>query len=318
MAEKLATQLTARLSGAGRGALQIVPHTIEDDDGFVIAQYTTLANPYLWLRLYPAVNAKLRAAVGSVISDGVRAERVTNEVVVFTGQAQAQTKYPASGGLALDYEGMTFDADGHAISAHVGVGADGALHADPPFYGAVIVSYDTTFKLLKYSYGFESFDGGLLAGAITGGLTSGGGKIKGGAVLAFYGGEVASYTPPAPELPSEEGDRTELWRDVSYAIETRDGVYERPVGWTGAAGSPTWAGGKPDPEEWWNEIERVHKVALLDQFCRPVTRSYYVPAGMPYQTDSSYTIPVTRIQNSGGGASGACADKANTILQGRP
>lgn len=272
-------RLRVDIAGAQGAQLEIRPHRLTDQSGFVRASYATLGNPYVYLRLYPAVLAKLRATVGTVVQKGVHQEQIVGEAVTFNGSAQASTEFLVHSGLSIDWAGLTFDINGDPVEISIVADAPGGLQASQPFYGAAICSYITQYRLLKYSYQVEEI--------VVPNLGSGGARITGGSVLAFYDGEVASYELPAPELPTADQDRAELYRIVSYSILQKGTEYEKPPAWPNG----TFLHGKPDPDTDWIQVERVHEIGWIDGFCRLSTRRFPVYAAEPYVGASNYKIP---------------------------
>lgn len=115
-------------------ALSIERHQETNASGFIAPSFATLGAPFVYLRLYPAVLAKLRATVGTVEQEGVRTADIPGEAVMFRGSDVAQTQHPVHSGLTLDWEGLTFDADGNPLSVSVTADSIGQLRASEPFW----------------------------------------------------------------------------------------------------------------------------------------------------------------------------------------
>lgn len=276
-------QLRVQIAPGGARGLEINPHTITDESGFVAPQFASLGAPFVFLRLTPPVLATLRATIGSVEQVGVRDEVIPAEAVVFNGTAEASTEHRVHSGLQVAVQGTAFDVDGNAILPSITADAAGRLTASQPFHGAAIVSYTTRYRLLKYRYEVQALSPGVIGG--------GGSRITGGTVLAFHDGQVASFQLPAPELPQEEPDTAEVYRDVSYSIVQEGEAYERPEGWP----DETWPDGSPDPDEGWVEVERVHAIGRMEGFCRLAIEREYVAPAAPMKNSNTYTIPLERI-----------------------
>jgi hypothetical protein len=75
---------------------------------------------------------------------------------------------------------------------------------------------------------------------------------------------------------------------VSEAVLGEDGAFEKPVGWTGLAGSPTWPTGTPDPSKVSLTHERVHEAAYLTASGRLYRRTQSVRKEEPKQLSPSY------------------------------
>ena len=305
-------QLRVDIASGGGSQLQITPHELTDPSGFVRASFASLGAPYVYLRLYPPVLAMLRATIGSVCQLGVRSETVTGEAVLFRGTDTASTAKLVSGGLGVEYAGLTFDADGQPVEVSITADASGGLRASKAFYGAAICSYTSEYRLLKYSYEVTA-------------LTGGGARITGGSVLAFYGGQVASYDLPAPDLPQAQPDLAELYRIVSYTILQKESEYEKPPGWPDSGGYPAYGlpvSAGPDPDKDWIQSERVHEIGWIDGYCRLSTHRNPIQPAKPFVGSTSYKIPTeTKMTDDSTlqqqGFSLACIAQAHQQLQDR-
>lgn len=299
----------------GDGArLEIQRHETTDHTGFLRQPLIPVATPHVYLRLYPAVLATLRATVGAVSQHGVRQERIENETVLFEGAQTARTEHRASADLVLSVAGLAFDENGDAVNVSVTADDTGALRATRPFYGAAVVSYTTEYRLLRYDFAVTEQANGLR-------------DLAAGAVLAFYGGEVATYQVALPDLDDSNAgtNQAEYFRDVSYTILQGAEEYERPPGWP----EYTWSGlslvpaaaatnPAPDPDEGWIEHERVHEIGLINSACFLSTDSYPVRPAKPWQGSTNYDIPIERKMASSealAGFSDSCITRAQDQLQ---
>jgi hypothetical protein len=114
--------------------------------------------------------------------------------------------------------------------------------------------------------------------------------------LAFFNRSVATFDIPIPEEDLEDG--LELYRVVSSMVVNKDGAFEKPPGWTGEPGSPTFTEGEPDPAVPNEEHERVHEAGFMrpNQTTFVFKRSQNQPLQRPFQ--SGGFSPVKRIQVS--------------------
>jgi len=300
---------------AGAG-LEITAHEVIDASGAVRPQPVPLADPHVLLRLYPAVwPSPLRATVGSVAQQGVRAEQIIDETVVFRGEATARTRRRPASGVQIHTDGLTFDVDGNTVAVSVTADANGNLRASQPFHGAALVTYTAEYRLLRYDYGIEA-------------LAGGGARITAGTVLAWHGGEVADFEVEPLQLGDSEPDTAVFFRDVSFTILQQSEEFERPPSWP----DTTWGPGgteipvasainpAPDPDEAWVEHERVHQIGRIDDACRVSLDTYFVTPAAPFVGTSNYAIPVERQftseqQLNDRGYSSACIARANQQMQ---
>lgn len=217
----------------------------------------------LRLRLYPAVVAKVVASIGTITKLGNHGLSIAREVVQFSGSKTTSTTFPIVNLSSLRKFGATFDRDGNLINPTFKVEA-GVITSDLDVYGAVELSYDTSYTLYEYAPQTTNAPG------------PGGGVLQEfGAVLAFYNGSVATIQT---QLPDTESDAfTELYRVVSKVVVTNDGVFEFPPGWTGQPGSPTFPGGAPDPTDANLLEERVQEVGRINPRNTVSTRTFFAP-----------------------------------------
>lgn len=241
--------------------------------------------PQVNVRLYPGVfSAKISTNRGSVTKEGVIPLDIEREVVQFSGSETGTTNFPIVTLNSVDTFGSLFDINGNPIFASFG--KDGfILRASKPVYGAVEVSYQTTYVLLRYLP--EIIDN-----------PDGSTTVNYGAILAFKDGVVAVLQIPIPD--PQGGDFQEVYRTVSEMVVNELGSWEKPPGWTGQTGSPTWPGGQPDPEDPSILIERPHELGYVTSIGSTFTRSFFVPIENPQKQVTGF-VPEKEVKATSGG-----------------
>ena len=282
------TTLTVSFAPAADGTLglQLVEHKNVDANGFEVPTFQALdGNLSTKIRQYPADKVALVATKGEANYEGKYTEDIEKESVKFSGTSSS-TKWPVDSLVSVDDIGHKYDEDGNKISDPVGfaITTDGQIEASQFFFGVVLVTYKTSYRLINYDYEITTIVGGL-SGIRTVGI-----RIEGGTVLAINKGEIAEFETPLPKSDGEK-DYTELYRVTSTSIINEEGEWEKPPGWTGEDDSPTWPGGDPDPAEPHIEKERVHRIGYTDKKGTVFPRRQLIRAADPKKFDSSYTIP---------------------------
>ena len=251
------------------------------------------------LRVYASGDYPIyRATIGEVgrIEDGV--EVVQKEAVIFTNSSEASLSLPAGkySGVRIYTTGHTYDEVGTQVAVAITWDGDKQkLVADKKFYGAVMVDYQAPYSIVGYRYGQESIEVGQYhAGPIYST------KFTPGWVYAFVvkDGEkprFGSFQIPDIDFTfdlSGAVDRLELYRLVSFALLTEDGMYEKHQDDDGTGFLPAASG------SYVIENKRTHLVGYLDKFGRAHELSYDVPLGIPYETErasaATQGYPVTK------------------------
>lgn len=238
------------------------------------------------LRVYASGDYPIyRATVGEVgrIEDGIK--QVKGEAVIFTNSDEASLSLPAGklSGVRIYATGHTYDAEGKQIAVSVTWNRDTyKLEADKKFYGAVVVDYQAPYSIVGYRYGVESeVAGRYLSKPLYRN------KYTAGWVYAFVvkpdkKPRFGSYQIPDIDFTYDFGgsvDRLELYRLISFALLTEDGMYEKSKDGEGDAFLPAGQDG------YVVENKRTHLVGYLDKFGRAHELTYDVPLGIPFESE---------------------------------
>lgn len=266
----------AEADATGLGGNQL---RLELDRGF-----STLGLGKRRLRLYPAVDALMRASVGSATKGPSIAEDIENEGVLFSGSRTASTRRPILQLATLTTFGATFNREGDEINPSFSV-VNGVLTASEETYGSVVLNYQTSYKQIDY----------------LGEDTSGGQGLSFdlGTVLAFFNGSVAQLTITPTDFEEDEG--TVLYEVVSEAVANEDGLFEKPPDWTGQPGSPTFPGGDPDPNTANQLHERIHETGYITPQSSVFVRRQFVPPAKPFVGSGYAEVKALRVATVGAG-----------------
>lgn len=224
------------------------------------------------VRQYPDANPILRTNLGFVTREHSETVRIVREVVIFSGSSTASANFPIIANWDLFNFGGFFDEDGNEVQVGFNI-KNGTLIATRSFFGAVEISYDTTFRLLRY-------EGAIFEGVFSVGV-----------ILAFLDGNVTTFEIPLPELP--EDDFVELYRITSNMVATDDETYEEPTGWTGQPGSPTHPEGLPDGAEANIRVARVHEIGRINSRNTVSKRTFFVEREVPFKGTSTFSRRLT-------------------------
>lgn len=224
------------------------------------------------LRLYPAIpGVTVRASIGEAIKGPTHGEQIENENILFSGSNAASPRRPIINLASLTSYGATFDRDGNTINPSFSIKNGQVVASEPEVYGGVIINYQTSWLQINYT-GLDTSGGLGLAFDL-------------GTVLAFYNGAVAALTIAPTDFGEDQGRL--LYEIVSEAVVNNDGLYEKPGGWTGQPGSPTFPGGNPDPNLPNQLHERIHESGYMTPQGSIFTRRQFVAPGKPF-TSSGY------------------------------
>ncbi len=226
------------------------------------------------LRLYPGVQqAKVVTNIGTVTKGGVHVQAIEKEVIQFSGGTTASTAFPIVnlvGSIETFGGGSIFDREGNTINPTFTV-ENGQVVSSEPTFGAVQLSYQTTYLQLDYEGDITIVTGGVGTGV--------GAAAQLGTVLAFFNGSVATLELTPADFPGDEG--TELYKVISEAVIQEDTLFELPVGWTGQPGSPTHSNGLPDHTISSITVERVHEQGFITNRNSVFTRTQFVAVEQP-------------------------------------
>lgn len=236
-----------------------------------------------------------RATIGTVGYIESKQRVVEGEALVFSGSDSATLEYPPSAaGPTIRAVSRAFDEYGAPTT--VGVTWDNeqqAVKASKKFYGIVEVSYIAPYRVVGYNYAQEIVEVGTSNGTtpITNTIN------KAGWVFAYVVTErprLFGYTPSANERPRFAAfqipdyeltfdfggsvDRIELYRQVSFAILTEDGMYEKSTTGDGLDFVPSTYSG------YTVENKRTHVVGYMDRYGRRHELSYDIPPAQPYES----------------------------------
>lgn len=268
----------------------IVPFNASLDSGGAIRIELDDHIPYAgWqviLRVYASGDYPIyRATIGEVgrIEDGIK--EIQKEAVIFTNSNEASLSLPAGkySGVRIYATGHTYDEVGTQIAVSITWDQDKQkLVADKKFYGAVTVDYQAPYSIVGYRYGQESIEVGQYhAGPIYRTIYTPGWVyafvVKDGEKPRFGSFQV----PEIDFLYDLNGavDRLELYRLVSFALLTEDGMYEKHKDGEGDGFLPAGQDG------YTIENKRTHLVGYLDKYGREHELTYDVPLGIPFETE---------------------------------
>jgi hypothetical protein len=257
-----------------------------DEDGVVLATglqlvldttFGTFGIGRRRARLYPGIReAKIVTNIGTVTKRSIHVQTVDREVLQFSGGQSSNGQFPILDLTDVTIFGSTFDVEGNDISPSF-FAKDGQLQSTEPVYGAVEISYNTTYLELDYEGETTTITGNIGAGQQT----------FLGTILAFHEGAVATLALDPSDFVGDEG--TEIYRVISEAVANADGLWEKPVGWTGRPGSPTHPDGEPDGAQGNQLIERVHEQGFVTARNSIFVRSQNIPFAQPFETSRSFT-----------------------------
>ncbi len=236
------------------------------------------------LKLYPAVNAIVRASVGTAVRGSSQFEEIEDEALLFSGSRTASTRRPVIQLATLVTFGATFDREGNNINPSFSI-VDGVVTASEETFGSVIINYRTSFRQIDYEG--EDTSGGQ-------GFT-----FDLGTVLAFFNGSVAQLTIAPGDFDEDEG--RVLYEVISEAVANEDGLFEKPPGWTGQPGSPTFDDGEPDPTNANQLHERVHETGYMTEQSSFFKRTQFVPSAKPFVAEGFAEVKKIRVATVGAG-----------------
>jgi hypothetical protein len=270
----------------------LIPFTSEDATGLGGSQLQLELDPTFAalglgkrrLKLYPAVNAKVVASVGTVVRGSSEFEEIADEGLLFSGSKTASTRRPVVQLATIVAYGATFDREGNLINPSFSI-VDGVVTASEEVYGSVIINYRTSFKQIDYEGEDTSGGQGL--------------SFNLGTVLAFFNGSVAQLTIRPGDFEVDEG--TVLYEIISEAVANEDGLFEKPPNWTGQPGSPTFPGGNPNPNNANQLHERVHETGYITEQSSTFTRTQFVPPAKPFVGSGFAEVKKIRVATAGAG-----------------
>ncbi len=236
------------------------------------------------LKLYPAVNAKVVASIGTVVKGSSQFEEIEREAILFSGSTTAGTRRPVIQLATLVTFGATFDREGNFINPSFSI-VDGVLTASEETFGSVIINYRTSFLQIDYE-GEDTSGGKGLAFDL-------------GTVLCFFNGSVAQLTIAPGDFDEDEG--TVLYEIISEAVANEDGLFEKPPKWTGQPGSPTFGGGQPDGNKANQLHERIHETGYITDQSSVFTRTQFVPPAKPFNSSGFAEVKKLRVATVGAG-----------------
>lgn len=221
-----------------------------------------------FLRLYPSVNAIIRASVGSINTLGTHVQLIETENVQFNGSLTASTRFPIAQLLNVDTYGSTFDKDGNIISVSF-TAKNGVIEASQEVFGSIIVDYNTTYRRLRYIPVSEE----LPSGAIS---------ITLGTVLAFFNASVATFEVQPSAFPDIE--EFELYAIESKTVVQELTVFEFPPGFPDDPTFPQLPGSSniPDPNESFIVVRRFHEIGYITASGSFTSREFFVRNENPF------------------------------------
>lgn len=267
-----------------------VPFRVSEESPFPILIEVDTRLPYagwqLMLRVYANDDYPLyRATVGEIGYVESKQKVVSGEALVFSGTDTASLSYPPSKNYGVTIRAASTAFDEFGIPTAISVYWDNekqVLQASKKFYGIVEVDYIAPYRVVGYRYGQEIVEVGQLNGTTP--ITNV--QYSAGWVYAYVARENQKPRFAAFEIPDIETtydlggavDRIELYRKVSFALLTEDGMYEKSIGGDGTEFLPTDYGG------YTVENKRTHLVGYMDRFGRKHELSYDIPPAQPFES----------------------------------
>lgn len=230
------------------------------------------------LRLFPAVEALLRATAGTVVFAETRIRRVVYEILAFRGDNRVRTRYPISGGFSWQSLNLAFDRQGRTVQPVITHDLlTSEVIADQAFYGGVRVAYDAAYRVIDYTPEIHWNPQIASGGAVI---------VQTGMVLAYYQGQIATLSVEA-EFGEPSAQYVELYRVISHIVLDPDGAWEEPPGWPEENKYPTTNAEGPDPDNSFTD-ERPHEIARINTLGQIDISNYYVSWAKPYTGASNY------------------------------
>lgn len=251
-----------------------------------------------YLRLYHGGKSfDLRTSDGAVTRLERGVKEIQGEGLVFSGGDTVTPRYPVTGGgqsltlggsgtIHLRRRGAFFDENGKSVSPSFTFDpVSGQVKSSIRGYGLVIANYTSPYTVIGFDYRRDvHWDGRSLTR-----------YIFSGTVFAFAEEtkDVASYTVPefAYEVEDPDNDKVEVYRDVSFAQVTSDGVYERHKDWPAKTFVPNdYPGSVLD-------VKRCHEVVYVDKWGRTQSDRYSIKLEKPFAGGHpSDTYPVIKTE----------------------
>lgn len=202
---------------------------------------------FIPIRLYPPVEAKVRATRGTAHLGEIRTEEV-EEIISFSGSKTATLKRPGVTWAAFYSLQLAFDADGNEVYPALRYdAARGEVVADVAFYGAFRAVYRVDYRLVYYRYEVDS----LISGAVV---------LSLGMVYAFFQGASASIEIG---MDSDSSFLTEIYRVYSKIVLDPKGAWEMPPNWPNDGKFPTHPQVEElDPDNSFTD-ERKHRIGYI-------------------------------------------------------
>lgn len=243
MAEARSAQLSVALSQEANARLFFEAH-----DGQLFGQFNLV-----WLRLYPAVSATLRAVGGTISFAEHREHVIENEIVEFSGSDRATPRYPVTSNFVWRNlsGGAAWNIDGEPVFPAVSFDpVSGEVVASEPFYGGVVVDYWAQYRVVRFEV--ENIaDEGFAQGPA--------------AAFAYFEGATAT-TEVSIEFGGIAEEKVLLYQVYSETISDANGQWETPPNWPDSNAYPigiTANGNLPDPDNSHDNL-RVHEQAYID------------------------------------------------------
>lgn len=239
----------------------------------------------IMLRVYAGDDYPLyRATEGEIGYVESKQKVISGEALVFSGSDSAQLSYPPSSayGVRLRTATRAFDEFGFPTTISVVWDAEEkTIKASKPFYGIVEVDYIAPYRVVGYRYAQEIVEVGSTG---TSPITSV--SYSSGWVYAYVARENQKPRFEAFEIPDIDTtydfggsvDRIELYRKVSFALLTEDGMYEKSISGDGTDFLP------PSYSGYTVENKRTHLVGYMDRFGRRHELGYDIPPAIPYES----------------------------------
>lgn len=219
----------------------------------------------------------VRATLGEVSVLAYKAKMVEEEGLTFDGTDTASVKYPVGNVSRLRVTGDTFNEKGSRISVSLHWDEDRQqVVASKEFYGVATISYEAPYVLVGYNYEKRKQVVGKYHGRRLYQIMN----IP-GTVYAFVQSEppkVGSFQIPEYEFSFSDNpqDRVELYRQVSYAQVTAEGVFERHENHPNQTFVPN------DYENYVVENKLTHLVGYMDRFGRRYELTYTIVPKKPF------------------------------------
>lgn len=239
----------------------------------------------IMLRVYANDDFPLyRATEGEIGYVESKQKAVAGEALVFSGTDSASLSYPPSRAYGVRLRTTTRAFDEFGLPTTVSVVWDDenqVVKASKKFYGIVEVDYVAPYRVVGYRFAQEIVVVGQVGASPITNV-----KYTSGWVYAYVTRENETPRFAAFEIPDIETtydfggavDRIELYRQVSFAILTEDGMYEKSTTGDGTDFLP------PNYSGYTVENKRTHLVGYMDRFGRKHELSYDIPPAIPYES----------------------------------